>query len=966
MNRTVTLVCLTSIFLGTAAAQPTILGGCTIFPANNIWKSRVDSLPVSPMSSTYVNTIGATAHLFPDFWQSNGGGFLNIAPASTPRVPVTATYSTEADPGPFPIPANAIVQDASDLHLWVLSQGNCKLYEMWNAVKNADGSWNVGSAAVYDLQSNIQRPKTWTSADAAGTPMIAGTVTYEELMSGSINHAIAMTVPQTQPSFVWPATHWATYLTGSQYPPMGQRFRLKASFDITPYPFEVQVILTALKKYGAIIDDNGGPWFLTGLQDPRWIDDNLHTITQVLGSNMEAVDDSSLMVSENSSVVAGSPLGLDGIYLDQRLVQAGTVVNGQVILTAPAPSGATVTLSSSNAGAVTIPAVVNVPAGSAVGSFTATVNSIPLTMPVTITASYSGVSRRSPELTVSGSTGQAAALLSALSVTPTTVLGGVSATLTVTLTGAAPAGGVAVALSGSNNAAAAPPSSITVPAGATTASVQLSTTAQASETTVNITASLYGESLTTPLALKTASSPAPVTLRINAGGPAYTDGSGNVWSADTLFNTGFTYSTPAAIAGTSTPSLYQTCRWGAFTYQAKVPNGSYTVNLKFAEIALNGPGQRTFDVSINDVPALANFDIFAEAGANRALDKSFPVTVNNGLIVIKFEIGFVNWPLVSAIEILPAAGTGLGTSGGTVPGGGGTFTPVRVNASGPAYTDGSGNAWSADTGFSGGNTWSVASAITGTTTPALYQTCRWGVFGYTFAAPNGNYTVNLKFAEVSLPGAGRRQFNVGINGTAVLTNFDIYAQAGWLTAIDKSFPVTVSNGQIVIQFTQGAADWPLISAIEIVQASTVSPIRVNASGPAYTDGAGKVWSADSGFSGGNTWTSQYAISGTTTPTLYQTCRWGVFGYNFAVPNGTYTVNLKFAEVTQFGVGRRVFNAAINGNAVLTNFDIYAQAGGLTAIDKSFPVTVSNGQIAIQFTQGAADYPLVSAIEILPH
>jgi len=791
--------------LATAEAQTVNIGGCAIFPGNNVWYSPVDKLPVSPNSAVWVNSIGASAHLFPDFWSNEGGGFLNVVPASQPRVPITIRYASEGDPGPYPIPSDALVQEGSDLHLVVLDQGNCKLYEMFDAVKQTDGSWSVGSAATFDLQSNVQRPSTWTSADAAGTSLLASVVTYDEVMSGQINHAIGMTATHTQQAFVWPATHWASSLSGSQYPPMGARFRLKAAFDVSPYPFEVQVILNALKKYGAIVDDNGAPWFLNGLQDPRWNNNNLHQITEVLGSNMEGVDDSSLMVNVHSAVVAGSPRALDSIYLDQRLVSAGATVNGEVILTAAAPTGgAVVTLASSDAAAVAVPASVTVPAGATSAAFTATVKSIPFTTPVVISGVYESVTRQSPQLLVTGSSGQSPALLSAFALTPDSIVGGTGVVANVTLTAPAPPGGVVVTLTSSKPSAVALPASVLIPGGSDSATVPVQAAPQTASITVNVTASLYADTLTAPLTVTSGTQPTFSTIRINAGGGAYTDPFGNQWSADTAFIGGGTAGTTANIADTVNPALYRTCRSGAFTYQEAVPNGNYIVTLKFAEFQLDGAGKRKFNVALNDYPVLGNFDVFAQAGWLTAIDKSFLMTVANGQIVIQFTAGTAGEPMVSAIEVAPAATAS-------------TFVPIRVNASGPTYTDPAGNLWSADTGYSGGNTWITSSAIAGTATPTLYQTCRWGDFTYKFSVPNGNYGVTLKFAEVAQHGASLRQFNVAINGAPVLSNFDIFAQGGWDTAVDRSFPVKVNNGQVVIQFTQGAANWPLISAIDIEQ-----------------------------------------------------------------------------------------------------------------------------------------------------
>ena len=166
---------------------------------------------------------------------------------------------------------------------------NCILYELYNAFPQTS-SWSADSGAIFDLNSNALRPSGWTSADAAGLPIMPGLVTYDEVLSGEIKHAIRFTVPRSRHEFVWPARHYASSLTGTQYPRMGERFRLKAGFDISSYPADVQVILRAMKRYGIMLADNGSAWYISGKPDPRWNDSNLHTLGQLLGSNFEAVD----------------------------------------------------------------------------------------------------------------------------------------------------------------------------------------------------------------------------------------------------------------------------------------------------------------------------------------------------------------------------------------------------------------------------------------------------------------------------------------------------------------------------------------------------------------------------------------------------------------------------------------------------------------------------------------------------
>jgi hypothetical protein len=182
----------------------------------------------------------------------------------------------------------------------VLDRGDCMLYEMFDASRNADDSWSAASGAAYDLSSNALRPDGWTSADAAGLPIFPGLVTYDEVESGEITHAVRFTASQTRNAHVWPARHDASSNTGSQYPPMGQRFRLKADFDISGYSPEIQVILTAMKRYGLILADNGASWFISGAPDARWDNDMLHEWDDIPGSAFEAVDVSSLQVDPSS------------------------------------------------------------------------------------------------------------------------------------------------------------------------------------------------------------------------------------------------------------------------------------------------------------------------------------------------------------------------------------------------------------------------------------------------------------------------------------------------------------------------------------------------------------------------------------------------------------------------------------------------------------------------------------------
>jgi len=291
-----------------AAAQAPTVGNCTVLPADNIWNTRVDQLPVHPSSSTWVNTIGPSSPLHPDF----GSGTYNGEPIGIPYItvpgtqtkyPATFTYQSESDPGPYAIPLNAPIEGGSastgDRHAISIDTDHCILYEIYAAYPQA-ASWQGGSGAIFNLLSDALRPATWTSADAAGLPIFPGLVRYDEIAAGAIRHAIRFTVPHTQKAYVWPARHYASSLTGAQYPPMGARFRLKASFDISHFSATNQIILTALQRYGMMLADNGSSWYISGAPDARWNNDDLHALTSIDGSNFEAVDVSPLMVDPNS------------------------------------------------------------------------------------------------------------------------------------------------------------------------------------------------------------------------------------------------------------------------------------------------------------------------------------------------------------------------------------------------------------------------------------------------------------------------------------------------------------------------------------------------------------------------------------------------------------------------------------------------------------------------------------------
>lgn len=286
--------------LAAAQTSPPTIGACPVLPADNIWNKRVDTLPVHKYSATYMSSIGWYSLLHPDFGPAYGIPFVTVPGKTQPKATVNFDYSGESDPGPYPIPNNAPIEGGSDAHVIVVDTDNCVLYEMWASQYLSPLNWYAGSGAVFNLNSDVLRPAGWTSADAAGLPIFPGLVRYDEVASGAINHALRFTARHTQKAYVWPARHYASTLTGYQYPPMGTRIRLRASYNISGFSAQNQVILTAMKKYGMILADNGSSMFFTGATDPRWDITALHALTKVIGGNFEVVDESSLMVSPNS------------------------------------------------------------------------------------------------------------------------------------------------------------------------------------------------------------------------------------------------------------------------------------------------------------------------------------------------------------------------------------------------------------------------------------------------------------------------------------------------------------------------------------------------------------------------------------------------------------------------------------------------------------------------------------------
>ena len=324
------------------AQTPPSLAGCPLFPHDSVWNTSVETLPVHPDSSSYITNIGATKGLHPDFgsgtWDGGPIGIpFNVVPGSQAKVAISFDYADESDSGPYPIPPNPAIEGGNnstgDRHILVLDKDNCVLYETWSTYPNPDGTWQAGSGAMFDLRSNTLRPAGWTSSDAAGLPILPGLVRYDEVASGEIRHAIRFTAPKTRKAYVWPARHYASSLTSLTYPPMGQRFRLKATFDVTGFSQEVQVILRAMKTYGIILADNGSAWFISGVPDERWNNDVLVSeFARIKGSDFEAIDESSLMIHPDSGQARQDNTGDAEVPTTPSNLMANAVSSSQINL----------------------------------------------------------------------------------------------------------------------------------------------------------------------------------------------------------------------------------------------------------------------------------------------------------------------------------------------------------------------------------------------------------------------------------------------------------------------------------------------------------------------------------------------------------------------------------------------------------------------------------------------------------
>ncbi len=293
------------VLAGAARARP--LPGasrCPVFPPNNAWNERVDRLPVARNSARLIASIGLGSPVHPDF----GSGLYNAEPIGIPyavvsnrtrRVPVSFDYAGESDGHLYPLPRGVPIEggyaSTGDRHVIVVNRDTCVDYELDAAYPRAgDTRWHAGSGAIFNLRSNHLRPAGWTSADAAGLPILPGLARYDEVAHGAIDHALRFTAPETRMAYVYPARHYASSSTDPALPPMGLRVRLKAIVNISHLPYQARIVARALKRYGLILADNGSPWYISGAPDPRWNNDQLHLLDELSGRDFEVVNTASL------------------------------------------------------------------------------------------------------------------------------------------------------------------------------------------------------------------------------------------------------------------------------------------------------------------------------------------------------------------------------------------------------------------------------------------------------------------------------------------------------------------------------------------------------------------------------------------------------------------------------------------------------------------------------------------------
>ena len=315
MRRRLALAVVPALLMTPAAAAPAAasaarsVGGCKVFPADNYWNTPVTGLPVHPRSRQWMERMSSDVDLHPDFGPSYGAGPdygipITTVPHSHPRVRVRFTYAGESDRVRYPLGTDTRIEGGAgatgDRHAIVVDRGSCRLYETF-ATRRHDGHWYAGSGATWSLGSDRLRPDGWTSADAAGLPILPGLLRWREVRARQVDHAIRFTAPVTSRWHLWPARHDAGSKDSHRYPPMGARFRLRASYDASGLSPGARAVVRAMKTYGLVLADNGSPWYFQGEQNSNWPPRVVEDLTSVPARAFVAVDTSSLMVDRDSA-----------------------------------------------------------------------------------------------------------------------------------------------------------------------------------------------------------------------------------------------------------------------------------------------------------------------------------------------------------------------------------------------------------------------------------------------------------------------------------------------------------------------------------------------------------------------------------------------------------------------------------------------------------------------------------------
>jgi hypothetical protein len=293
-----------------AAAVPPWFGDCRVFPSDNFWNRDISKLSVHRLSSLWLSHMSTTRKLHPDFGPSFGDGPdygipITVVPSSHPKVGLAFDYADESDRVAYPFGTDIRIEggrdSGGDMHAVVIEQASCRLYETWST-REASGHWTAGSGATWNLNSNNLRPDTWTSADAAGLPILPGLLRWSEVQSGRVEHAIRFTTNVTSRHHLWPARHDAGSEASWAYPPMGARFRLKSTLSTTGYSTYARTVINAMKHYGMVLADNGSPWFFQGEQNAAWPPSLIEELKRIPANQFVAVETSGIRLNNSSAM----------------------------------------------------------------------------------------------------------------------------------------------------------------------------------------------------------------------------------------------------------------------------------------------------------------------------------------------------------------------------------------------------------------------------------------------------------------------------------------------------------------------------------------------------------------------------------------------------------------------------------------------------------------------------------------